>query len=65
VVIAAIAEIATVRALDDEIDQRGAAEMFGKVSHLSIHGVCSTKRRFMLRLNATCSALMMSSRQSG
>ncbi len=65
----ALAEIAGVAVLDDQLDQlappRSSArpQVCALSSHIS--GVCSTNRRSMPRFSATCSALIVSSRQSG
>ncbi len=66
---AALAEITGVGVLADQVDQPCPAELMRQLpggalsSHIS--GVCSSKFFAMPRLSADCSALMVSSRQSG
>ena len=65
----AVAEIAGVGVLDDELDQRLAAEpsVIAQVSALSSHisGVSIVIAVSMPRLSATCSDFRALSRQSG
>ena len=65
----AVAEIAGVGVLDQQVDEASPpiSCASAKVAALSIHisGVWITKRRSMPRLSASCMALMVSSRQSG